>query len=114
MWRGEYFYHQIQARELFDNWAWIEDGDIEENDVVAVSMPFSDTGGIPLGYQRVLEQCEQLAVPVMVDMAYVNLSKSTNFNIDFSCIEVIATSLSKVFPVGHMRIGLRLDAKLCR
>ncbi len=75
LWRGEYFYHQIQARELFKDWAWIEDGDILENDVVAVSMPFSDTGGIPHGYQCVMEQCEQLNVPVMIDMAYVNLSK---------------------------------------
>ena len=108
LWRGEYFYHQIQARELFKDWAWIEDGDIEENDVLAVSMPFSDTGGIPPGYQLVMEQCEQLSVPVMIDMAYVNLSKSTNFNVDFRCIEVIATSLSKVFPVSHMRIGMRL------
>ena len=108
LWRGEYFYHQIQARELFKEWAWIEDGEILANDVVAVSMPFSDTGGIPFGYQRVLEQCEQLNVPVMVDMAYINLSKGANFNVDFKCIEVIATSLSKVFPVSHMRIGLRL------
>lgn len=108
LWRGEYFYHQIQARELFQDWAWIEEDDIRDNDVVAVSMPFSDTGGIPELYQLVLEQCESLGVPVMVDMAYINTSKSSNFNVDFDCIEVIATSLSKVFPVSHMRIGMRL------
>lgn len=108
LWRGEYFYHQIQARELFKDWAWIEDDDIQATDVVVVSMPFSDTGGIPLGYQTVLEQCEQLNVPVMIDMAYINTSKRCNFNVNFNCIEVIATSLSKVFPVSHMRIGLRL------
>lgn len=108
LWRGEYFYHQIQAREYFKEFAWIDDEEIAENDVLVVSMPFSDTGGIAPGYQQVLERCEELGVPVMLDMAYINLSKSSNFNVYFKCIEVIATSLSKVFPVAHMRIGMRL------
>jgi histidinol-phosphate/aromatic aminotransferase/cobyric acid decarboxylase-like protein len=109
LWPGEYFYHQIQGREIFKKFAWINEGPIKQNDVVVVSMPFANTGGIPDGYQQVLEQCEILNVPVMIDMAYLNISKSANFNVDFKCITTIATSLSKVFPVETLRIGMRLE-----
>ena len=47
-------------------------------------------------------------VPVILDMAYLNLTKDLNLNVTYPCIEVIATSLSKVFPVERFRIGMRL------
>ena len=109
LWRGEYFYHQIQRRELFKDFAWIEDEPIRDGDVVAVSLPFSDTGNIPKDYDTVMTQCVAHDVPVLVDMAYLNLTKDVTYNITYSCIKTIATSLSKVFPVEHMRIGMRLN-----
>lgn len=108
LFRGEYFYHMIMSR-IMQDFAWIDQEPLEKNDVVVVSMPFSDTGCIPALYRSTMEQCEDLNVPVCIDMAYLNISKHTNFNIEYKCIETVATSLSKVFPVEHMRIGLRLN-----
>lgn len=109
LWRGEYFYHQIQQRELFKDFAWIDQGSIAPGDVVVVSMPFSDTGNVPIDYDHVMQQCVANDVPVLIDMAYVSLTKNCTYDISYSCIETVATSLSKVFPVEHMRIGMRMN-----
>lgn len=107
LWRGEYFYHQIQKRELFTQFAWIDEDSIAPNDVVVVSFPFSDTGNEPHNFDQVMEQCCNLKVPVLIDMAYLSLTKDKTYNLDYPCIETITTSLSKVFPVEHLRIGIR-------
>ena len=111
LWRGEYFYHQIQAREVMREFSWIDEDDLREGDVVVVSMPFSDTGNIPTDYDKVMTRCTQLDIPVLIDMAYLNISVHTQFNLHYDCIQTIATSLSKVFPVDSMRIGMRLNRK---
>ena len=108
--RGEYFYHQIMGKRIFKEHAFIDHhDDIQVNDVVAISVPFSDTGGVPNNYHALMEKCERLEVPVLLDLAYINLTKGLEFNVDYKCIDTIATSLSKVFPVSHWRIGLRMQ-----
>ena len=79
--RGEYFYHQIMAKRFFKESSFIDDpNDISNNDVVVMSVPFSDTGNVPEHYDNIMTQCEK-----------------------------ITTSLSKVFPVAHWRIGMRMQ-----
>jgi hypothetical protein len=109
LWRGEYFYHQIQKRELFKKFAWIDEDELKENDVVVVSLPFSNTGNTPKNYDEVMSKCSILGIPVLLDMAYVSLTSTQSYDLNYSCIETITTSLSKVFPVEHLRIGIRLQ-----
>jgi len=105
--RGEYFYHQIAAREVYKSFKWIEDGPIEKDDVVIISCPFADTGNIPDDFEKIMNSCEKQQVPVLVDMAYINLAKGLSIDLSYQCIKVVTTSLSKVFPVPHYRIGIR-------
>ena len=108
--RGEYMYHQIMAKRFFKNYSFIEDDiDITKDDVVVMSLPFSDTGGMPPNFDRIMETCEDLGVPVLLDLAYINLAKGLSFNVDYRCVDTITTSLSKAFPVAHWRIGLRMQ-----
>ena len=107
---GEYFYHQIMARRYFKNWSFIKDVFVlSENDVVVMSVPFSDTGGLPKNYHKIMQACEALQIPVLLDLAYISLAKGFELNVDYKCIDTITTSLSKVFPVAHWRIGLRMQ-----
>jgi histidinol-phosphate/aromatic aminotransferase/cobyric acid decarboxylase-like protein len=109
LWKGEYFYHQIVARENFYNrFAWIEDEPIAEMDVVVVSLPFANTGKIPENFDQIMQLCDSKNVNVLIDMAYVNISQPIKVDLSYNCIKVIATSLSKVFPVETYRIGMRL------
>ena len=108
--KGEYYYHNIAAREWFRNrFAYIEEDNIKNNDVVVVSVPFSDTGNLHKHYDKLMKKCCEKNVPVLIDMAYINLTKNFNVCINYSCIETIATSLSKVFPVQYHRVGMRLN-----
>tara|TARA_A100001015_G_scaffold267311_1_gene317249 strand:- start:1 stop:858 length:858 start_codon:yes stop_codon:yes gene_type:complete len=108
--RGEYFYHQIMGRRYFKESNFIDDDVlITENDVVVMSVPFSDTGSVPKNYTKIMEACESLKVPVLLDMAYINLAIDLQINVDYQCIDTITTSLSKVFPVAYSRIGMRMQ-----
>ena len=108
--RGEYFYHQIMAKRFFKESSFIDDpNDISNNDVVVMSVPFSDTGNVPEHYDNIMTQCEKNNVPVLLDMAYISLAVKLDINVDYQCIDTITTSLSKVFPVAHWRIGMRMQ-----
>ena len=108
--RGEYFYHQIMAKRFFKESSFIDDpNDISNDDVVVMSVPFSDTGNVPEHYDDIMTQCEKNNVPVLLDMAYISLAVKLHINVDYQCIDTITTSLSKVFPVAHWRIGMRMQ-----
>lgn len=112
--KGEYFYHQMMKSLWYsDRFAWLDQDDIRAGDVVLISVPFSDTGDQPQDLDQILNQCERLGVPVMLDLAYLNITNGETFPhvIDLSrdCIKYLVTSLSKVFPVENLRIGLRLQ-----
>ena len=47
----------------------------------------------------------------MIDMAYLNLTGSMTYNIDYECITTLATSLSKS-SVETDRIGMRMERYL--
>ena len=114
--KGEYFYHQMMKSLWYkNNFAWLDEDEIKPGDVVLISLPFADTGGVYPGLDNILDQCDKHGVPVMIDLAYLNLTTgdALEYNIDFSrpCIEYVVSSLSKVFPVETMRIGIRLQKK---
>jgi len=109
LYEGEYFYHHMMARNYFKESKLIKDGDIEKGDVVVMSCPFSNTGNLPTDFYDVLKKCEQHQVPVMLDLAYINISNIEELDLNYDCITTVTTSLSKVFPVEHHRIGLRLE-----
>lgn len=107
--RGEYMYHQLAWRNHWpDQWAYIDDGPILENDAVVISLPFSDTGNKHRHHDRVLTICEKLGVPVLLDCAYFGICNNIEFDVNAECIKVLTFSLSKTFPVAHARIGMRL------
>jgi len=110
--RGEYFYSQMMKGLWFkDNFAWLDEDDIRPNDVVLISAPFSDTGAIPQNLESLLDDCDQHNVPVMLDLAYLNISVNQQINLTHPCIEYVVSSLSKVFPVELYRIGIRMQRK---
>lgn len=107
--RGEYMYHQAAWRNYFSNWKFIDDQPIDKNDAVIISLPFSDTGDIHPETDNVLDECDRLGVPVLIDSAFFGICQNINFNYNRDCITDITFSLSKTFPVSNIRIGMRLS-----
>lgn len=115
--KAEYFYHQMMKSLWYQGrFAWLDEDDIRPGDVLLISVPFSDTGDSPEKLNHLLDECERLGVPVMLDLAYLNIASGESFpyDIDLSrdCIKYVVTSLSKVFPVENLRIGMRLQKEL--
>tara|TARA_B000000532_G_scaffold244197_1_gene242967 strand:- start:871 stop:1752 length:882 start_codon:yes stop_codon:yes gene_type:complete len=109
--KGDFMYHKIMWRNGYE-WKYIEDGEIEKNDAVIFSLPFSDYGDIHPRTYDVLDKCDELKVPVFVDCAYLVMARDIEFDFDRECIEGISFSLSKGFyGAEHLRIGMRLTKK---
>lgn len=112
--RADYFYHQMMHKLWYaEKFAWLDEDQLRPGDVLVISVPFSDSGDCPLNLTETLDQCENLGIPVMLDLAYINLCSPDSFpyEIDLSrdCIKYVVSSLSKVFPVENLRIGIRLQ-----
>lgn len=106
--KGDFMYHQLSWRHNLD-WKYIEDGDIEENDAVIFSLPFSDSGDVHPLTNDILDRCDELKVPVFLDCAYMIIAKDISFDFDRPCVRGISFSMSKGFyGAEKLRIGLRL------
>ena len=106
--RGEYMYHAAAWRNYFPDWRWLDDDGIDAGDAVVISLPFSDTGNEHIMMREILDCCELLGVPVLIDCAFFGICRDIQFNFDYNCITDVTFSLSKTFPVAHARIGMRL------
>ena len=121
--RGEYFYHNMMGKLYDKQFAFLDEDDLREGDALVLSVPFSDTGNIPnrlargcyfqneVDLETLLTRCDYKGIPVMIDLAYINLAKGLSFDLSHDCIEYVVSSLSKAFPLELSRIGIRLQKK---
>ena len=108
--KGEYFYHQMTKALYFSNrFAWLEDEELCEGDALVISAPFSDTCDLYPKLEKILCECDEKEIPVLLDLAYINIAKDIEIDLSHPCIEYVVSSLSKVFPVENYRIGIRLQ-----
>ena len=108
--KGEYFYHQmIKSLYFSSNFAWLEDDELKAGDCLLISAPFSDTCDLYPNLDSILSRCSSLDIPVMLDLAYINLAVDLEIDLNHSCIEYVVSSLSKVFPLENYRVGIRLQ-----
>ena len=112
LFKGEYFYHWLMARNHFKHTEEIGTEPLAVGDVVVMSCPFSNTGNLPEGFYEILKQCEDLNIPVMLDLAYISISNMKELDLSYKCIHTVTSSLSKVFPVENHRIGIRFTRDL--
>ena len=106
--KGEYMYHAAASKSYFEAAPYIDDSPIDSNDVVVISLPFADTGEEHPCMDKVLSKCTELGVPVLIDCCYFGACANLTMNFDYPCITDITFSLAKSFPVGFIRIGMRL------
>ena len=105
--RGEYMYHCAIWKSSFPDWMYIEDAPLAKGDAVLISTPFSDTGNVHPKLLETLDICADLAVPVLIDCAFVGICGKIEIDFGHPAITDITFSLSKTFPVANLRIGMR-------
>jgi hypothetical protein len=104
--RGDFQYHACVARP--NQFAYI-DHTVHAGQALIISLPFSDFGFEHPQFKSILNQCNQLAVPVCLDLAYWGIAKNTHIDLDqYPCITEITSSLSKSFyTLENHRVGVR-------
>ena len=104
--KGEYMYHLAMGKNYFSEVEIIENDVIRPNDVVVFSLPFADTGNEHSLMKEVLDSCQTLNVPVLIDCCYFGVCGDVVFDFSYSCIEEIVFSLSKNFPTPPNRYAI--------
>ena len=83
--KGDFFYHSISWRNNY-TYSYIEEEKLQPNDAVVISIPFSDNGHMHPDTENVIETCNKLEIPVLIDLAYYNFVRGIDFNLDEPCI----------------------------
>ena len=105
---GEYFYHLKTWLSNKVNWSFITDHDpLVAGDALVISAPFCDTGSMHPDYDLAIAYCNKLGIPVLIDACYYVISGGVELDVTAECIDTVAFSLSKAFPVANLRIGMR-------
>lgn len=105
---GEYLYHIVVKKNLGQKWSFIADHrELIQGDALILSVPFCDTGNAPSQLQQILTHCTEQQIPVLLDLSYYTISHGIDIDLNFDCIDTVAFSLSKTFPVAYARIGMR-------
>jgi hypothetical protein len=105
---GEYFYHLKTWLSNDVSWSFVtESTPLAAGDALVISAPFCDTGSIHPDFDAVITHCNQIGIPVLVDACYYTISGGVELDVSAECIDTVAFSLSKAFPVANLRIGMR-------
>ena len=85
----------------------LEDGELESNDCLIISFPFSGNGSYYPDYEQLLDICDELNVPVFIDGAYFGISSGINYPLHRNCVKDFSVSLSKNLAGNPLRLGIR-------
>lgn len=109
--RAEFVLSKITANNVRCNWEWLEEDQIDRDDAVVISLPFSGNGSMIPDFETLLDTCDQLGVPVLLDLAYYGISFGLDVDLSHRCITDVTCSLSK--PVNtFIRCGIRFTRAL--
>ncbi len=111
--KGEFIFHKLNCRNNNIKFEYLDYNlNLNSNDAVIISLPFSDMGDIHPLMNNLIQKCNTMQIPVLIDCAYMCIAKNINFDFDQECIDTITFSLSKGFwGIDKLRLGLRLQRK---
>ena len=110
--KGDFMMHKVASNVMGNKWDWIHYADeIVVGQAVIISCPFSDFGAEHEQMEELLNTCDRLNVPVLIDMAYFGMCHDIEIDLTHKCIEEVTFSLGKTFPIIGARAGIRLQKK---
>lgn len=107
--KGEFMYHKACFKDNI-NWSYLDDTELTSKDAVIISVPFSDFGRQHETLPSILDTCDHLNIPVLLDFAHLPCTKNINVDLSHKCIDMITFSLSKAFyGAENLRLGIRFE-----
>ena len=105
---GEFQYHSCLGKYLnfkvLTHWS-----ELQDNDALIISFPFSDFGNTHPDQDLILTRCNELSIPVCLDLAHWGVAKNISIDLtQYPCIHEVTCSLSKPFyTLENHRVGVR-------
>ena len=107
--KGDFQYHKCLGK--FGNFTTVNsDLGLTQDMALIISLPFSGTGDAYI-VKRMLSKCNELNIPVLLDLAYWGISKNIHIDLDnYPCVLEVTSSLSKPFyTLETHRVGIRFS-----
>jgi len=107
MYRGEYPYNRdvlLEGQWTHDR--YIGDRPLMKGDSVIISVPFSGSGRKPEHWDRLMRECNEKDIPVLVDCAWFGTCWDLNVNLEEHCIKLAVFSTTKGLSCGNWRAGI--------
>lgn len=105
VYNGEYKYHRrltdFSVKQI-SNYT-----EIEKGDVFIASYPSCITTGYHKEFDKLLDHCYNIGVPVHIDGAWFGQCRNFEFDVSHPAIKSVSVSLSKALGMGSQRIGIR-------
>ena len=80
--------------------------------MVVISIPFSASCTVPEFLDDLFTYCDTYNIPILIDFAYISISRNVQVDLNHPCIDTLCFSLSKCyFGIERLRVGLRLTRK---
>lgn len=105
--RSDFILTKILCQTYQRNYCTIEDDDLKPNDCLIVSLPFSGNGTTLKNLDDVLDVCDRLDIPVMIDASYYGIGFDVKYDLTHLCITDFVCSLSKNYYCNDIRVGIR-------
>lgn len=105
VYKGEYKYHRRLTD--FDVKQISNYTEIEKGDVFIASYPSCITTGYHKDFDKLLDHCYNIGVPVHIDGAWFGQCRNFEFDVSHPAIHSVSVSLSKALGMGSQRIGIR-------
>ena len=105
--RSDFIITRVLSKAYNRNLCYLEDDELRAGDSLIISVPFSGNGAMHPEFDKIMDTCDSLNIPVFIDAAYFGISHGITYDLTRPCIKDIATSLSKNFVGNPMRLGVR-------
>ena len=108
---GEFQYHACISRQRGHRKISHESLDFQPGDALLISAPFSDLGAQHPRFEEIMQRCEELSIPVCVDLAYWGIARNVDLDLTrYPAITEVVSSLSKPFYIlAQHRVGIRFS-----
>lgn len=108
LFRGEYPYHRDVHPFSYEE-DFIDDYNLASGDAVALSFPFSASGGKHPKMDWLLDTCQKKRIPLFLDLAWFGTCGDLEFDLRHPAITHASFSLSKGLTCGNYRSGVRFS-----
>lgn len=105
--RSDFVLTKILCRSWHRSWLSLEEAELDNNDCLIMSLPFSGNGSFYPEWDNILNECNQKQIPVFIDGAYFGISHGIRYPLEYQCITDFSISLSKNLAGNPLRLGIR-------